>query len=421
MQGGQIACSRCRAPVALPDRARLLASAAPPRLPPNDPALLAQLRVQDGRPRLPTPTLQAVLGGNAILPGREQEAIAIWQSLRARAQSGDVAASEDLSLLTLMIAQLPSMQATPAFTEALSESALDAAVLPRHRQEQLGRLCRLAASRGDRARAQTMLSMMTPGSSELESDSEYRVSGAVLAALDRDGQRILALVGPQKDAVPIADSLDGLASVFRAHAYELGGNVAGAAQILRELPDPRMLELVRGRFPSLGLCARSGGAYTAAATQEASQRAGASAGAIGMLLGAGLGFGGVISLLAGVLSMVLSDEGWEGGIVPTVIGVILTSIGVTVALRARAKGRRAAWLRANGLSLTARVVNAQRTGTTVNDVPLYRFALQVAGPRGPYAASFDKLVPEHQVAMILGQEVRVRADPANLGEVILEE
>ena len=66
-------------------------------------------------------------------------------------------------------------------------------------------------------------------------------------------------------------------------------------------------------------------------------------------------------------------------------------------------------------------MNAQLTGTRINNVPVYRFMLQVAGPHGPYEASFNKLAPEHQVAAAMGQEVRVRANPGKLQEVILEE
>ena len=399
----------------------MLGAVTMPPMPSNDPMRIAQLRPQDGRPRLTPPTLQAVLGGDGIQPGREQEAILIWQSVRARAQQGDAAASEDLSLLTLMIAQLDSMQSQQAFTQALSESALDAAVLPRHRQEQLGRLCRVAAARGDRARVIGLLSMMNPNAAELDSDSEYRVSAAMLATLERDGARALALLGPQKDAVPIADSMDPMASVLRAHAYELTGNIQAASQILRELPDPRVLQLVQSRFASLGLCAQSSQSYLQVQTKEAGQRAAASAGGIGCVIGAILAVTGFIELAVAAGVAVASDEGLVGGAINGAIGVILLVIGLVLVVRARAKSKRAMWLRTHGVSLVARVVNAQPTGTTINDVPIYRFALQVNGPQGPYPASFDKLAPEHAVAMMLGREVRVRADPQSLTEVILEE
>lgn len=424
VQGGPAACPQCGAPFTLPDRSALLATPIQVAHPNNDPQRLAQLRLQDGRPRLPTPTLQAVLGGNAILPGREQEALAIWQSLRARAATGDVSASEDLAILTLMVAQLPSMEGQEAMLQALGESAFDAAVLPRHKQEQLGRLVRRAVAAGDRARALRLLSWMTPSAPELDADSEFRVASAVVATLDRDPQRVLALLGQQKDAVPIADSMDPLASVFRANAYEMLSNIPAATQILHELPDTRILGLVRSRFPTLRLCTQSAPGFEAAATQQAAQRAAASAGNVGLIVGAALGFSGVIALIAAVVALIASgfDENeLAGSAIPLFIGVALTTVGIVIVIRARGKAKHAAWLRTHGLSLTARIVNVDRTGTEINDVPLYRFILQVAGPQGPYQASFNKLAPEHEVARVLGQEVRVRANPERLDDVVLED
>lgn len=421
LQGGPVVCARCRTPYTLPDRSAVLA-APPPQRPSNDPARLAHLRVQDGRPRIPPPTLIAVLGGNDIQPGRESEAIAIWQSLRARAQHGDVAASEDLTLLTLMIAQCDAMKAQAELTEALSESALDAAVLPRHRQEQLGRLCRVAVARGERARAGGLLGLMVPAATELETDSEFRVSTAFVAAMDRDGARILDALGPQKDAVPIADSMDELASVIRAHGYELMGNAAAASQILRELPNTRTLAAVQERYPSLGLCAQSSHAFVQATSQAAAQHAAASAGGVSLLIGGILALIGLIELAVGVGIAVFADaDGLVAGAINGLVGLVMIVIGVVLVLRGRAKGRRAGWLRLHGLSLGARIVNATMTGTRINDVPIFRFMLHVAGPQGPYQAAFDKLVPEHQVAMLLGRDVRVRANPTQLTEVILEE
>lgn len=419
--GGSVRCTRCGTTATLPDRSAVLGAASPPPPPSNDPQRLAALRAQDGRPRMPSPTLLAVLGGPSIQTGREQEALVIWQNLRARTAQNDLAAGEDLALLTLMLAQHDFTQAQGELPQALTESALDVLVLPRHRQEMLGRLCRIAASRGDRQRALGLAAMMEPHATELDTDSEYRIALAVLAAIDRDGGRMLHVLGPQKDAVPIADSLDELASVFRAHAYELVGNVPAAAQILKELSSPQSLAQVRARYPAMQLCAQSGGAYTAAENQASAQRAAASAGAIGALVGGILAFVGVLEIVVGLGVGLAASDGLIGGAINGVIGLVLLVVGVMLVVRARAKGKRAAWLRLYGLSLGARVVGASRTGTKINNVPLMRFQLQVAGPQGPYAATFEKLVPEYEVPMLMGRELRVRADPRALTEVILEE
>jgi hypothetical protein len=419
-QGGPVTCPQCRAPFNLPDRSGMLANPGFVPMPQDDPGRIQQLRIQDGRPRTASATLLTVLGGPSIQPGREQEAIMIWQSLRARSSQGDVAASEDLATLTLLLIQVPMVQQQVQMQQALSESTYDAAVLPRHKIEQLGRLARLAVHVGDRAGAQRYLSWMMPNAPELDADSEFRVSSAVLATMDRDANRVLTLLGPQKDALPIVDSMDPMASVFRANAYELLGNPAAAAQILGELPDPRMLDLVRGRFPQMNLCAQSGAAYSTATAQQGAKRAAASAGGVGCMIGAILMLVSLVEIGVGVAIGLASDD-WTTGAINGGIGVVLLGVGLTVFLVARAKGKRAAWLRVNGVPLQARIVNASLTGTRINNVPVFQFALQVEGPHGPYAASFRKLVPEHQVAMLMGQTVRVRANPTKLDEVILEE
>ena len=265
--------------------------------------------------------------------------------------------------------------------------------------------------------------MDDPNAPELDADSEFRVSSAVVATMDRDAQRVLVLLGPQKDAIPIVDSMDPLASVFRANAFEMLGNVPQASAILRELPDPRMLGMVQSSFPGLQLCRQSGATYQTASTQQAAKRAAAGAGAIGCLVGVILGFTGLVLAVVGVATALATRDGFgdPGLVVLPAIGVLLLVVGVVVVLMARAKGKRAAWLRTNGLSLAARIVNAERTGTMINDVPVYRFILQVAGPNGPYPASFKKLTPEHEVAMAMGRDVRVRANPNKLDEVLLED
>lgn len=415
-------CSTCSATSVVPDRSSLLAVPAdgPTPIPDNSPQRLAQLRTQDGRPRLPSPTLQSVLGGSGIQPGRDREAFTIWQNLRTRAAEGDVAASEDLSTLTLMLSQVPTVMSQPLLMRALCESTLDASVLPRHRQEQLGRLCRMAMVRGDRQAAEVMLRAMVPGAAEIDLDTEYRISAAVVAASDRDGQRMLALLGGRKDEVPIVDSSDPLASVLRAHAYELTGDLASAGQALRELPDPRMLDQIRANYSRLQLCAQTADGYLTGSRQEAGRRAQAGASGLGYMIG------GILFLVGFVQIIVwLALSGGSGGLalggINGIIGIGLIAVAIFVIFRARTRGQQAAWLRTNGLSLTARITGAQRTGTEVNDVPYYRFALQVQGPQGPYEASFRKLVPDFQVALLLGKEVRVRADPNNLQKVMLEE
>jgi hypothetical protein len=210
-----------------------------------------------------------------------------------------------------------------------------------------------------------------------------------------------------------------MASVFRANAYELLGDPGVAARTLGELPDPDMLDLVRANFPGLELCVRSADGYLTAMRDAAGRRARSGASGLGCLVGAILGFVALIQILVWVA--LGAGTGLDSGVINGAIGLVLGVIALIVIVRARAKGRRAAWLHANGIPLRAHITGAQRTGTEVNDIPVYRFGLQVQGPQGPYEASVRKLVPEHQVALLLGQEVQVRADPNDLQQVMLEE
>ena len=116
-----------------------------------------------------------------------------------------------MATLVLILSQLPSIGAATRAARGPLGNTYDAGVLPRHKQEQLGRLARMAVGTGGGSpgRAAT-LSWLVPNGPDIDVDSEFRVSNATLATLDRDPQRVLLLLGPQKDAVPIVDSMDAM-------------------------------------------------------------------------------------------------------------------------------------------------------------------------------------------------------------------
>jgi len=421
MHGGVVACSHCGGQVTLPDRGALVANPGVLAAPSNDPHRLQQLRAQDGRSRVVSPGLVALLGGSPrVLPGREREALAIWQSLRARSAAGDVTASEDMATLVLLLSEVPAVYQNGELGDALAESTFDAAVLPRHKQEQLGRLTRRAVARGDREAARRYLTWMAADPAELESDSELRVSAAFLATLEGAADRVIALVGARKDEVPIADPLDPLASVVRANAHEQRGDLRAAQSVLGELSAPSDLDRVRERFAALSLCERSGTAYASAWNLAAARRAAASARGLGRVVGVMLGLVGAMEIAIGLAVARATGKLMPGGGINVIIGGVMIAIGLVLALRASSKARRAAWLRIHGRSLAARVVDAQVTGMRVNNVPVYRLGLDVADPNGPYRATIRKLLLEHEVTLLLGREVRVRVDPARRDDLILE-
>lgn len=163
-----------------------------------------------------------------------------------------------------------------------------------------------------------------------------------------------------------------------------------------------------------------GGAQPCPECLDAAKRSAASAGRAGIVAGGVLAFCGLMQAAAAAaigcgVGHVASIRGlgW--------LGLVVFAVGVALVLRGRSRGKHAAWLRLNGVPLAARVVEARWTGVRINGVPLFRFDVQVAGPQGSYAASFRKLVPSRQAAALVGQPVRVRANPRKLDDVVQEE
>lgn len=204
----------------------------------------------------------------------------------------------------------------------------------------------------------------------------------------------------------MTNALAPLASVLRANAYEVLGDVAVAAQILRELPYLGVLESVTMQLPALKLCARSGPAYAAAATLEAAKPAAADTETtLGVVMGIFLGLFGLPTFFASRGAPLVIRL-----IVPAIFGIL----GFAIAGRSYTKGKSAAWLRTNGIPLTARILSVRLSRDS------YRFTVEVAGPQGPYTATFDALVPSGEATHLIGTQIRVRAKPSNLRKLISE-
>jgi hypothetical protein len=154
--------------------------------------------------------------------------------------------------------------------------------------------------------------------------------------------------------------------------------------------------------------------------QEAAKRSAASAGLAGIVVGVILALGGLVQVAVALAVACRVGHGSRFGAFGA-IGLVSFAVGVAVALQGRARGKHAAWVRLNGVPLAARVVDARWTGVRINGLPLFRFELKVAGPQGSYEASFRKLVRRQQAFRLVGQEVRVRANPAKLDDVVQED
>ena len=417
--GGKVACSHCSARHVLPDRSgqRQLLSALPELH--DDQASIENLRAQVGRSRQVSPALQAVLGGTTVQRGREQEVLAIWQSLRARSLQNDVTASEDLVTLTLLLLAMRWPAEQQDMPEALLESTFDAAVLPRHKQEMLGYLVRAAAGRGERTPALLHLGSIEQQPTELEMDSELRVSAAAVATLDRNGRSVLSLLGANRDEIPIAEDLDVMARVLRANAHEMLGDDDTAMRILRALPEGQTLGQISANMPALKLCTKSGAAFMRDAVASASRsvadkRSGCImwAGLLGLLvLDVGIAIRtGFLVFRVGARHSRLSRPDDATG--PIVVAVALLVVAALLVLLSVIRRWQAAWLRKNGLPLAARIV-----GVDQNDW----LCLEVGGPDGPYEAKWNVWVPRSQATMLIDAEVRVRADPRDLRRIVVED
>jgi len=95
--------------------------------------------------------------------------------------------------------------------------------------------------------------------------------------------------------------------------------------------------------------------------------------------------------------------------------------GLAVAVYMGMLAKHAAWLQMNGISLAARVVAAE-CSPGLRSKFVYRYTVKVAGPQGPYDATFDRRTRSlMDDEMPVGREIRVRANPRNLLDVFAEE
>jgi hypothetical protein len=229
--------------------------------------------------------------------------------------------------------------------------------------------------------------------------------------------------------VPIMDAMDATCAVLRANAHERMGNMPAAVEALRrsmsaESPSGRnAMTKFRELFAILRLCEQSFAAatvqHTAVASRQAATRA--SGGIHFVFIPLGLlmllaAFACVVVLILSVVDVIDSGFGTAAGIALVTLaplGIIFTAIGFVFARAAK----RAAYLRAHGISGTGRVVGLSPTGTEINGVPQMQIRLMVELPgHAPYETTTKML----GVAVPPGAVVNVRADPRNPREVIIE-
>lgn len=430
--GGAFACRFCGAQNHLDVRDEGIV--APARPPMSEHDRIARLRMQDGKPLLPPPSLQQLIPGGQLPDWKVDEAVAIWNSTRQelRAARGNYEAAERLVFLTMVLAQRFQMKGDKLRQREMLEGALDVVSLPRHRQIMRGFLCRAAVRAGDLQAAEAWLRPCDPQSDDLQMDSAWRFSRAFIDTARGNFQAVLQVLGQGPHDVPIEDASDDVCAVFRANAWEKLGNVQQAIVLLRQRfaagggSGRQVIGQVIQLYANWSLCAMSYpqamAGHNEAAGRVAATRASGGIHLVFVPIGALMLIAGVVMLLLVFLSiaeLVPIDENALGGLgagggTLTLMGFIFGGIGW--ALRASAK--KAAWLRQNGLPAQGQVQGMSPTGMSINDVPMMQYDILVSIPgRPPYQASTRALLGGR---IPVGGMVALRVHPQNPQEIVVE-
>lgn len=255
-------------------------SAVPWSAPTDELARRERLRIQDGKPLLPPPGLEGLAQGSNLVSHRVQEALTIWASTvqHLRAQPSDVAAAERLIFLVLMLANAAATSGDYSSLRGQLESSLEVMTLPRHRQMLRAMITRRAALEGDLRAAEGWLAGCDPYSEDLEMDSQYRVSRALIDTAYGRSDAVLVTLGADAEQVPIQDALDPFAVVLRAHAYERRGDLAAAASqlqaVLQQGNSQTISSVIQALPASWRICAQALPLARAGRRQKLAQTAG---------------------------------------------------------------------------------------------------------------------------------------------------
>lgn len=122
-----------------------------------------------------------------------------------------------------------------------------------------------------------------------------------------------------------------------------------------------------------------------------------------------------------VAFFVYRDEPDPAGVFEWLSMIAFAVIGVLLVRRGLRKGSHAKWLRANGIPRSAEVIDAERTGAEIGDIPLFSLILQVETPTGKYRTSVVELLPPEKVELAIGSRVRVLVSPRDPKDVWLDD
>lgn len=444
VHGGAVACAYCKATNAVRPRLDRFQAVRAHELPEAE--RLGRLRMQDGVALAPPPSIAALVAGNTIPDHKLTEAFDLYQATRREVKATHSPdASTRLYFLSLLVGQTLSHKGDFGRVRAVFETALDVVVLQRHQNCLRAMLARNAVREGDLASAEQWLSGCDPRSDDLPSDSDYRVSRALIDTARGAYPTVLATLGRTHEEVPIADALDGSAAVLRANAFERQGDLHTAVALLSARMGAtnafgrQAMEQFARLYPQLHLCAGSlpqaSAAYTRVASANASRAAGGSSGVVllgvgvavmASTLAAGIAFVPLAGLQAGLSGNPLAGLAIGGSeIFFCLVMGVSTALPVGImSMLGRAlwkRSREAAWLRQHGIPGQGQVRQIVHTGTRINNVPLVKIVVGYATPQGLREGSAQMLLSGHLAMQLApGATVPIRIHPNDPAKLVLE-
>ena len=375
-----------------------------------------RLRAQDGKPMLPPEGFQQLVVNSQIPPHKMQEAQMVWTATRKAvlANPGDLGSADRLVWLTILMRNTLLTNDEPR-VRALLEGVLEALMLPRHRQGIRGHLARGAVRENDLTSADQWLAGCDPHNDDLPADSAFRVSFAFLATARNQPHAVLNALGATFEDVPIDDSMDPVATVLRANAWEKQGQVDTARAVLaafmaRGGGASAVESVVKSSPASWQVCAQSLSGAQQQVRQVVATRASSGASVFGWTF-----------LLCGliplpILIFLIASGAFE---LPMLFMLLFPIIFGGIGLKAIGSAKRAKEIATNGLRGRARIVGLAPTGTTINDVPMMRFDLEITVEgRPPIRASATKLM--YPQGNLIGADIGVIWHPKYPNDAVME-
>jgi hypothetical protein len=349
----------------------------------------------------------------------------VWQQTRAEVRAtGSPAAAERLHFLTIVLSSMLGTQGEAHRQRALLESALDVAVLPRHRQALFSALSRCAVREGDLAAAEAWLAACDPVSDDLETDSDFRLARAYIDTVRGNFPGVLGALGAGPTDVPLNDAVDGVCAILRANALErMGQGQAAVAMLMhfkQKAGDRMAMQKVMEAHRQWNLCPQSyaiaSQEHTVAAADQAAMAASGGIHLVFVPLGALMMIAAAVCLvfiIAGAIPLAAAPG--------LLLGLGLTgTIFFLVGFGLKKSADRAKRIRLHGISGHAQVRGVSGTGMKINNVPMMQIDLLVhVQGLPPYPAS-TKMLQSAMPGVAPGATVPIRADPQNPSDVMIE-